>query len=65
MKFLTPEFIIALVGRGVEYLSYVAITYGCWLVYPPAGWIVGGVLLLQSVLRPPAINSRNLNEPAT
>ena len=43
---LTPEFIVALVGRGVEYLAYAAITYGFWLIYPAAGWIVGGVLVL-------------------
>lgn len=36
-------------------VAYVAglglIAYGCWLVYEPAGLIVGGVLLSASALR--------------
>ncbi len=29
-------------------VGLVAITYGAWLIYAPAGWIVGGLLLLAA-----------------
>ena len=45
------EVAIALIGRGVEYAAYAAITYGCYLIHPALGWIVGGILVLQATLR--------------
>ncbi len=50
---LTPELAIALIGRGFEYAAYAAIVYGCSLITPPLGWIVGGILVLQATLRRP------------
>ena len=37
--------------RDLVGLAAVAsIAYGAWLIYPPAGFIVGGVLLLAGVI---------------
>lgn len=30
----------------IAFIGIVLVSYGAWLVYPPAGFIVGGVLLL-------------------
>lgn len=39
------------VTRDIAGLAGVGlIAYGAWLVYPPAGYIVGGVLLIVGVL---------------
>ena len=53
MKFPT-DLVIALIGRGVEYAAYAAVTYGCYLITPALGWIVGGILVLQATIRRPA-----------
>lgn len=34
----------------IGFLGFAALVYGCWLIYPPASWIVGGGLLLADVL---------------
>ncbi len=47
------EVAIALIGRGVEYAAYGAITYGCYLITPALGWIIGGILVFQATLRRP------------
>jgi hypothetical protein len=41
-----PEFTLNLVGFAGAGL----IAYGAWLVYPPAGFIAGGVLVLAGSL---------------
>jgi uncharacterized membrane protein AbrB (regulator of aidB expression) len=38
------DFIITLLG-------FVALLYGTWLVYAPAAWILGGLLLLGYALQ--------------
>lgn len=32
-------------------LGFAAFIYGLWLVYPPAAWILGGLLVLGYALR--------------
>jgi fatty acid desaturase len=34
----------------VGLLAALAIVYGAWQVYPPAGWIVAGLLVLADVI---------------
>jgi hypothetical protein len=41
-----PVLLIDLVGL----CAVGAISYGAWMVYPPAGFIAGGVLLLAGTL---------------
>ena len=41
-----PDFIKDIVGVG----AVVLISYGSWLIYEPAGFIVGGSLVLAGVL---------------
>ncbi len=31
-------------------LGFIALCYGCWLAWPPLGFIIGGVLLLIAAL---------------
>ena len=41
-------------GEGVRDLSGLAgaalVAYGAWLIYPPAGFIVGGLMLLAGAV---------------
>lgn len=41
MKWLSPV---------IEYSSYALIAFGAWLAWPPLGFIVAGVLLLQTIV---------------
>lgn len=36
---------------GIGIAAVAAISYGSWLIYPPAGFIVAGLLVLAGVLR--------------
>lgn len=31
--------------------AYSAIVYGCWQIYPPAAWIVGGSMALIAAVK--------------
>ncbi len=39
-----------LLRDGAGLAGAVAIAYGAWLIYPPAGFIAGGVLLLAGAI---------------
>lgn len=42
---------LAVIARDLAGVAAVAsISYGSWLIYPPAGLIVGGVLILAGVI---------------
>ncbi|MDX0897443.1 hypothetical protein GOD90_10615 [Sinorhizobium medicae] len=42
---------LAVIARDAVGVSAVAsIAYGAWLIYPPAGFIVGGLLILAGVI---------------
>lgn len=47
---------VAVLARDAVGVSAVAsIAFGSWMIYPPAGFIVGGLLILAGVL----LNARN------
>lgn len=39
------------VPRLLEFGGYAAVTYGCWMAAEWVGWVVGGVLAVQSGVR--------------
>ncbi|WP_164903250.1 hypothetical protein [Rhizobium leguminosarum] len=42
---------VAVFARDAVGVSAVAsISYGAWLIYPPAGFIVGGLIILSGVI---------------
>lgn len=47
---MTKKTLAVLARDAVGVLAVASISYGSWLVYPPAGFIVGGALILAGVL---------------
>lgn len=42
---------VAVLARDAVGVSAVAsISYGAWLIYPPAGFVVGGLIILAGVI---------------
>lgn len=37
------------VRDGIGICGAASITYGAWLIYPPAGFVVGGLMLLAGI----------------
>ena len=48
IKYLVPARIAARDACGI--IAVASIAYGSWMVYPPAGFIVGGLIVLAGVL---------------
>ncbi len=36
----------------MEWAAYASIVWGMYLAWEPLGWIAGGLLILQAILRP-------------
>lgn len=47
-KYLVPARVIARDLAGIAAVA--AIAFGAWMVYPPAGFIVGGIIVLAGVV---------------
>lgn len=51
------NYISDLLGIG----GFIFLSYGCWLMYEPAGYIVAGVLLIAAAYT----IARNTNQPSS
>ncbi|MGQ3212996.1 hypothetical protein [Shinella sp.] len=47
---MTSKTLAVLARDAAGVLSVASVAYGAWLIYPPAGFIVGGLLILAGVL---------------
>ncbi len=42
--------IIPVVRTAVALIGFSSIAYGAWLAWPPAGFLVGGIILVAAVV---------------